>query len=83
MQTGLGERPVITNQEWFEGHSVRGAVTLAALNQGVTLVDILQVAYWSSDSTFRRFYYHPTHDHSANFGWKFLQVSQLGEERFY
>ena len=36
----------------FKAHSVRGAVTSAALNKGVTLGDILQVADWSSDSTF-------------------------------
>ena len=64
----------------FKAHSVRGAVTSAALNKGITLGDILQVADWSSDSTFRRFYYRPTHDHSANFDWKVLQVTQLGEK---
>ena len=36
-----------------------------------------------SDSTFRRFYYLPTHDHSANCGQKVLQVIQLGEEMLH
>ena len=27
--------------------------------RGVTLAEVLQVADWSSDSTFRRFYYRP------------------------
>ena len=58
-------------------------MTLAALNKGVTLGDILQVADWSLDSIFRRFYYRPTHDHSANFGQKVLQVTQLGEKMFF
>ena len=74
----LSEAEVDTS--WFKAHSVRGAVTSAALNKGVTLGDILQVADWSSDSTFRRFYYRPTHDHSANLDQKVLQVTLLGEK---
>ena len=66
----------------FKAHSVRRAVTSAALNKGVTLGDILQVADWSSNSTFR-FYYRPTHDHSTIFGQKVLQITQLGEKMFH
>ena len=77
----LSEAGVDTSR--FKAHSVRGAVTSAALNKGVTLGDILQVANWSSDSTFRRFYYRPTHDYSANFGRKVLQVTQLGEKMLH
>ena len=69
---------VEVDTSWF--NSVRGAVTSAALNKGVTLGDILQVANWSSDSTFRS---HPTHDHSANYGQEVLQVTQLGEEMLH
>ena len=78
MEDQLSEAGVDNSR--FKAHSVRGAVTSAALNKGVTLGDILQVADWSSDSTFRRFYYRPTHDHSANFDQKVLQVTQLGEK---
>ena len=56
---------------------------LGALNKGVTLGYILQVADWSSGSTFRRFYYRPTHDHSAKFGRIVLQVTQLGEKMLH
>ena len=77
----LSEAGVDTSR--FKAHSVRGAVTSAALNKGVTLGDILQVADWSSESTFRRFYYRPTHDYSANFGRKVLQVTQLGEKMLH
>ena len=77
----LSEAGVDTSR--FKAHSVRGAVTSAALNKGVTLGYILQVADWSSGSTFRRFYYRPTHDHSANFGRIVLQVTQLGEKMLH
>ena len=43
----------------FKAHSVRGASTSAALTKGVSIQDILHTADWSSDSTFRRFYYRP------------------------
>ena len=43
----------------FSAHSLRGASTTAALNQGVSLADILKMANWSQESTFTRFYYKP------------------------
>lgn len=43
----------------FKAHSVRGASTTAALTKGVSVADILHTADWSSDTTFRRFYYRP------------------------
>ena len=43
----------------FKAHSVRGASTTVALTKGVSVADILHTADWSSDTTFRRFYYHP------------------------
>ena len=46
----------------FSAHSVRGASATAAMDKGVTLTDILHVADWSSDTTFRRFYYRPMKD---------------------
>ena len=45
----------------FKAHSVRGASSTTALTKGVLIEDILHTADWSTDSTFRRFYYCPTH----------------------
>ena len=44
----------------FKAHSVRGASSTAASMKGVLIEDILRTADWSTDSTFRRFYYRPT-----------------------
>ena len=46
----------------FKAHSVRGASSTAASEKGVLIEDILRTADWSTDSTFRRFYYRPTQD---------------------
>jgi len=46
----------------FKAHSVRGASTSAAMDRGVPLSDILSTADWSRDTTFKRFYYHPSTD---------------------
>jgi len=43
----------------FKAHSVRGASSTAASMKGVLIEDILSTADWSTDSTFRRFYYRP------------------------
>ena len=52
------------NTEVFKAHSVRGAATTAALKKGVSINDILQTADWSTDSTFRRFYYRPSQENT-------------------
>ena len=44
----------------FKAHSVQGASVSTAKNKGVSLSDILNMADWSQDTTFRRFYYHST-----------------------
>ena len=44
----------------FKAHSVRGAAATSSFNMGIPLQDILNLADWSTDSTFRRFYYKPT-----------------------
>ena len=44
----------------FKAHSVRGAAATSSFNMGIPLQDILKLADWSTDSTFRRFYYKPT-----------------------
>jgi len=48
----------------FTSHSVRGASSSAAAGAGMTVNDILKVADWCSEFTFKRFYYHPSHDPS-------------------
>jgi len=40
--------------------SLRGASTSAAVAKGVHLADILSMADWSRDSTFKKFYYRPS-----------------------
>ena len=46
----------------FKAHSVRGVSSSAAFEMGVSLQDILDLADWSTDSTFRRFYNKPRHN---------------------
>ena len=50
----------------FKAHSTRGASVSAAANAGITTSEIMQSADWSSESTFKRFYYKPVQ--SAVFG---------------
>ena len=57
----------------FKAHSVRGASTTAALSKGVSVADILHTADWSSDTTFRRFYYRPS---GNTYSHKLLQHDQ-------
>ena len=66
----LGQAGVDTSV--FKAHSVRGAAATVALNKGVTLAGILQAADWSSDTTFRRFYYRLTS--STSFGRGILDM---------
>ena len=49
----------------FKSHSTRAASTLAAINQGVSVKDIVKTANWTSESTFKRFYWKPI---SSDFG---------------
>ena len=48
----------------FKAHSVRGASASPAYERGATLQDILDLADWSTDSTFRRFHHRPKHNSS-------------------
>ena len=48
----------------FKAHSTRGAASSTAAKAGLSLSDIIRMADWSNDSTFRRFYYKPIHDPS-------------------
>ena len=49
------------NVSIFKAHSVRGASSTAATKKGVLIEDILRMADWNTDSTFRKFYYQPVH----------------------
>ena len=44
----------------FSAHSLRGAATSAAFNQGVSISEILKMANWSQERTFCKFYYKPS-----------------------
>ena len=44
----------------FKAHSVRGASVSAAMSKGIGVSEILSMADWSNDTTFRRFYYRST-----------------------
>lgn len=46
----------------FGAHSTRGAMASKAFTLGARLEDILNAADWSSDSTFKRFYFKPVID---------------------
>ena len=56
----------------FKAHSVRGASSTAAAEKGVHIEDILHTADWSTNSTFRKFYYHPTQ--TSNYAQTLLQT---------
>ena len=49
----------------FKAYSVRGASSSTAAASGVTTMDILQAADWSSERTFEKFYHRPTQDKSS------------------
>lgn len=46
----------------FGAHSARGAMASMAFALGARLEDLLRAADWSSDSTFKRFYFKPVVD---------------------
>ena len=48
----------------FKAHSVTGALSTVASKKRVPLEDILHTADWSTDSTFQRFYYQPSHQNN-------------------
>ena len=58
----LGKAGVDTSV--FKAHSVWGASSTAASEKGVLIEDILRTADWSTGSTFRKFYYRPSHQNS-------------------
>ena len=58
-QAGVGDE--------FKAHSVRGAAATAASMHGMSVSDILSVADWSSDSTFKTFCYRPMDEFPKSF----------------
>lgn len=56
------------NVDSFSAHSTRGAAATAAARKGVPVDQILKTADWSTESTFRAFYYRPEHDPSFAHG---------------
>lgn len=45
--------------EGFTGHSTRGATSTKAVTTGLSVQDVLEMADWSRETTFRRIYYRP------------------------
>ena len=57
----------------FKAHSVRAASTSAAAMLGISTNEILEATDSSTESTFQRFYYRPTH--SSVFGKAVLSAT--------
>ena len=51
----------------FTGHSTRLTSVSIAFEKGVSIKDIMKTADWSSQNTFRRFYYKPLIEQSGSF----------------
>ena len=51
----------------FKAHSVREASTSTAVGKGLHIADVLKTADWSSESTFRQFYYQSSTSAEKNF----------------
>ena len=51
----------------FTGHSTRSTSVSVASDKGVSVSDTMKTADWSSQSTFRKFYYKPLIEQSGNF----------------
>ena len=71
------------NTSIFKAHSVRGASSSTAASVGVTTVDILKAADWSSAGTFQKFYLRPTIDSGdkSSFGTAVLSSAQASNLR--
>ena len=53
------------NTDTFKAHSVRGAASSSAAWSGVTTLDILNAADWSSETTYQQFYHRDVQDRST------------------
>lgn len=63
----------------FSAHSTRGALKTEAVVRGVATQDILKMADWSSESTFKQFYYRLAKD--VGFAKKVLDTRQVAEKQ--
>jgi len=61
------------NTSYFKAHSTRGAASSAAIHQGATLTQVLQLGDWSSNTTFTKFYCR--HTDSSEVGRMILQTA--------
>jgi len=55
----------------FKVHSVRGASTSAAMEKGLHIADVFKTADWSSESTFRQFYYRSSNSELCPVGTRY------------
>ena len=53
------------NTDTFKAHSIRGVAGSSAAWSGVTIMDILYAADWSSETTFQQFYHWEMQDRST------------------
>ena len=51
----------------YTAHSVRDAAGSAAFLKGMSVLDIIKVTDWSSDNTFKAFYYKPISEQKSLF----------------
>ena len=49
----------------YAAHPLRGAAASAAFLKGMSVLDIIKVADWSSDNTFKAFYYKPVSEQKS------------------
>lgn len=60
----------------FKAHSVRGAATTAAYDKGVPIQQILSLANWSNETTFRKYYLRSSRHDDINIGTLVLSDTQ-------
>ena len=74
----LKKAGVDTNK--FTAHSVRGASASAAVGKGLHVSDVLKMADWSRESTFRHFYYRPSTTTETEYAQRVLSSSDDHEQ---
>ena len=62
----------------FKAHSTRAAATSAAVRAGVSIPEIIRLADWTNETTFKRFYYRPVWN--ASFGRSVLDSAAVRQE---
>ena len=74
----LKKAGVDTNK--FTAHSVRGASASAAVGKGLHVSDVLKMADWSRESTFRHFYYRLSTTTETEYAQRVLSSSDDHEQ---